>query len=70
MLQQADIERLTTLERPHRGMINIMPLQTGSILTEAARRVLVEFGDGYSVCDYCQGRLVDIANPPRALVRR
>jgi Sep-tRNA:Cys-tRNA synthetase len=64
MLQQTDIERLTTLERPHRGMINIMPLQTGSILTEAARRVLVEFGDGYSVCDYCQGRLIDIANPP------
>lgn len=64
MLQQADIERLTTLERPHRGMINIMPLQTGSILTDAARRVLVEFGDGYSVCDYCQGRLIDIANPP------
>lgn len=45
-------------------MINIMPLQTGSILTEAARRVLVEFGDGYSICDFCQGRLVDIANPP------
>jgi len=70
MLQQTDIERLTTLERPHRGMINIMPLQTGSILTEAARRVLVEFGDGYSVCDYCQGRLHDIAESSRSLFRQ
>ncbi len=64
MAKQADLEKLTTLTRPHRDMINVMPLQTGSILTEAARRVLVEFGDGYSICDFCQGRLVDIANPP------
>lgn len=64
MAKQADLDKLTTLMRPHRDMINIMPLQTGSILTEAARRVLVEFGDGYSICDFCQGRLVDIANPP------
>ena len=64
MTQQADFERLTTFARPHRDMINIMPLQTGSVLSEAARRVLVEFGDGYSVCDYCQGRLTEIQNPP------
>lgn len=64
MPQPADLERLTTLARPHRDMINIMPLQTGSLLTDAARRALVEFGDGYSVCDFCQGRLTDIANPP------
>jgi len=64
VVQQADLDRLTDLSRPHRDMINIMPLQTGSILTDAARRALVEFGDGYSVCDYCQGRLSDIANPP------
>lgn len=64
MAQAGDIQRLAEIERPHRGMINVMPLQTGSILTAAARRVLVEFGDGYSVCDFCQGRLVDIANPP------
>lgn len=64
MAQQAGIEQLSALQRSHRGMINIMPLQTGSILTEAARRALVEFGDGYSICDYCQGRLVDIPNPP------
>ncbi|MBN1857041.1 MAG: O-phospho-L-seryl-tRNA:Cys-tRNA synthase [Dehalococcoidia bacterium] len=64
MAQQADFDKLANLERPHKSMINIMPLQTGSILTDAARRALVEFGDGYSVCDFCQGRLTGIANPP------
>jgi Sep-tRNA:Cys-tRNA synthetase len=41
-----------------------MPLQTGGILTEAAKEALAEFGDGYSVCDFCQGVLCNIANPP------
>lgn len=64
MGSQSDFDKLTSLVRPHKDMINIMPLQTGSILTAAARRALVEFGDGYSVCDFCQGRLGEIANPP------
>jgi Sep-tRNA:Cys-tRNA synthetase len=63
-MKEADLERLASFTRAHRDMINIMPLQTGSTLSEAARRALVEFGDGYSVCDFCQGRLVDIPNPP------
>ena len=64
MAQHNALEKLTHLERPQKGMINIMPLQTGSILTDAARQALMEFADGYSVCDFCQGRLTDIANPP------
>lgn len=64
MAQQSDLDKLSNLVRPHKGMINIMPLQTGSVLTDAARRALVEFGDGYSVCDFCQGSLSGIANPP------
>jgi len=64
MARQDTLDRLATLERPQKGMINIMPLQTGSILTPEARRALIEFADGYSVCDFCQGRLTDIANPP------
>jgi len=48
----------------HKDLINIMPLQTGGILTDAAREALVEFGDGYSVCDFCLGSLCDITNPP------
>ncbi len=64
MAQQESLERLASLTRPHKGMINIMPLQTGSILTEAARRAVEVFADGYSVCDFCQGRLSEIVNPP------
>jgi len=41
-----------------------MPLQTGGVLTEAAKKALVEFGDGYSTCDFCLGSLCDITNPP------
>ena len=64
MAQQDPLERISSLERPNKDFINIMPLQTGSILTVAARKALVEFGDGYSVCDFCTGRLTDIVNPP------
>jgi Sep-tRNA:Cys-tRNA synthetase len=54
------------LKRSHKDFINIMPLQTGGILTEAAKEALVEFGDGYSVCDFCNGELCRITNPPIA----
>lgn len=53
------------IERKARKMINIDPLQTGGKLTEEARKSLIEWGDGYSVCDYClTGRLDEIRNPP------
>lgn len=52
------------LRREHRNCINIMPLQTGGILTEAARQAVLEFGDGYSVCDFCSGDLHELRNPP------
>jgi Sep-tRNA:Cys-tRNA synthetase len=58
------LQKLSGLRREHRGLINLMPLQTGGMLTDAAREALVEFGDGYSVCDFCQGVLCSIAKPP------
>jgi Sep-tRNA:Cys-tRNA synthetase len=58
------LQKLSGLRRQHKGLINLMPLQTGGILTEAARQALAEFGDGYSVCDFCQGSLCDVSNPP------
>jgi len=57
------LEKLIGLRRDHKGLINLMPLQTGGILTEAAREALTEFADGYSVCDFCQGVLCNIGNP-------
>lgn len=51
-------------ERKTRSFINIDPLQTGGKLSDDARRVLQEWGDGYSVCDFCTGSLFEIKTPP------
>ncbi len=58
------LQKLANLHRTHKDLINIMPLQTGGLLTDAAKEALIEFGDGYSVCDFCLGSLCDITNPP------
>ncbi|MFP3897810.1 MAG: O-phospho-L-seryl-tRNA:Cys-tRNA synthase [Dehalococcoidia bacterium] len=54
----------SSLRRQHKGLINLMPLQTGGLLTDAAREALMEFGDGYSVCDFCRGTLCQVDKPP------
>lgn len=46
-----------------REYLNLNPLQRGGILPTAAREALYEFGDGYSVCDYCEGRLDQVNKP-------
>jgi len=51
------------LKRQTKDFINIDPLQTGGKLTEEAKQALLEWGDGYSVCDFCQGRLDEIRTP-------
>ena len=58
------LQKLSRLRRAHKELINLMPLQTGGMLTEAAREALIEFGDGYSVCDFCEGTLCNVINPP------
>ncbi len=58
------LQKLSGLSREHKGVVNLMPLQTGGMLTDAAKEALTEFGDGYSVCDFCQGVLCNITNPP------
>jgi Sep-tRNA:Cys-tRNA synthetase len=53
------------LERQTKDFINVDPLQTGGKLTGEARKALIEWGDGYSVCDFCTtGRLDEIKTPP------
>jgi Sep-tRNA:Cys-tRNA synthetase len=58
-----NLEKFCSLLRD-KAEINIDPLQRGGILTPQARVALQEWGDGYSVCDYCAGRLDKITNPP------
>jgi Sep-tRNA:Cys-tRNA synthetase len=62
--ENKSLQKLANLQRQHKGLINLMPLQTGGILTDAAKEVLTEFGDGYSVCDFCEGVLCSVTNPP------
>lgn len=49
--------------KSERDNLNLNPLQRGGVLPKEAREALYEFSDGYSVCDYCAGRLDEIAKP-------
>ena len=64
MLDNNSLTMFQYIKRDSRDYINIDPLQTGGILTEAAKDALIEWGDGYSVCDYCGGVLDQIKKPP------
>lgn len=47
------------------NFINLNPIQRGGVLTVEARKAVLEFADGYSVCDYCFESRVDLVqNPP------
>ncbi len=59
-----DYSNLTDLKRENKNYINLNPLQTAGKLTEPAKKALIEFGDGYSICDFCSGVLDDIEKPP------
>ena len=59
-----DYEKLKNPKRQNKDLINLNPLQTAGKLTKDAKKALVEFGDGYSVCDFCNGVLDDIKKPP------
>ena len=64
MIAASDLQKLRELEREHLGLINLDPLQRGGILSPEARKALDMWGDGYSVCDFCTGRLDLIRSPP------
>jgi Sep-tRNA:Cys-tRNA synthetase len=58
-----NLQRFANLRREV-AEINLDPLQRGGILTPEAKRALVEWGDGYSICDFCAGVMDRIKNPP------
>ncbi len=59
-------KKYATLSRQvNENFINIHPIQRGGVLTPEAQKVLLEYGDGYSLCDNClKGRIDLIKNPP------
>ena len=65
------LEKYLNLQREFKEerYINLHPIQRGGVLTDAARKALSEFGDGYSTCDWCPpkaARLDAIERPPIA----
>ncbi len=48
----------------NREIINLNPIQRGGILPKESKKTVYEYWDGYSVCDFCHGRLDEITNPP------
>ena len=64
MSESLDTSKLRNLTREREGYINIDPLQTGGKLYPESKVALQNWGDGYSVCDFCGGRLDEIKNPP------
>ncbi|HMK47347.1 MAG TPA: O-phospho-L-seryl-tRNA:Cys-tRNA synthase [Methanocella sp.] len=64
MSPDASLQKFGLVKRDTPRAINLDPLQTGGLLTPEARMALVEWGDGYSVCDYCSGMLDQIKTPP------
>ncbi len=66
MIQKSKLDKYRNLSRGlEEKYININPIQRGGVLTPEARKALLEFGDGYSACDYCvKGRLDLITKPP------
>jgi len=63
-MAEESLKKFTNRKRETKKMINIDPLQTGGLLTNEAREALIEWGDGYSICDFCLGKLEEIKNPP------
>ncbi|MGD2249780.1 MAG: O-phospho-L-seryl-tRNA:Cys-tRNA synthase [Candidatus Methanofastidiosia archaeon] len=63
--KQYIVDRLAPRIREE-AFINIQPIQAGGRLTVQARKALIAYGDGYSVCDECLSpfRLDKIKNPP------
>ncbi len=68
---KSKLERYLQMRREFadKRLINLNPIQRGGVLTEAAKEAIVEFGDGYSTCDWCPpktSRLDQIERPPIA----
>jgi len=62
---EINLDRYRNLTR-HLGReyINLNPIQRGGVLPVEAKKAIYEYWDGYSVCDYCGGRLDEIKTPP------
>ena len=58
------LDKFRDMHREAVEYININPIQRGGILSEVARNSLLEWADGYSICDFCEGCIHTIKKPP------
>lgn len=65
-LDQKKLQKYAQINRDFEDQyINIHPIQRGGVLTPEAQKVLLSFGDGYSMCDFCfEGRVDRVQKPP------
>ena len=66
MMDARTLRKLQQLQRQGPQEINLNPLQRGGLLYPESRQALLEWADGYSICDFCDGRLDQIKRPPIA----
>ncbi|MEM2907442.1 MAG: O-phospho-L-seryl-tRNA:Cys-tRNA synthase [Candidatus Odinarchaeota archaeon] len=61
-----DVCEVDNVRRVEEDYINLNPIQRAGVLTSAARKALISYGDGYSTCDLCLKpfRLDKISKPP------
>ena len=57
-MNEINLDKYRNIKR-HLGreMINLNPIQRGGVLPIESKKAIYEYWDGYSVCDYCGGRL-------------
>jgi Sep-tRNA:Cys-tRNA synthetase len=66
MMDARTLRKLQQLSRQGPQDINLNPLQRGGLLYSESHQALMEWADGYSICDFCDGRLDQIKRPPIA----
>jgi len=60
-------QELSKFMEMHRNIaeyINLNPIQRGGILPDSVKEIVLEWVDGYSICDHCEGVLSEIKDPP------
>ncbi len=64
-ISEEELKKFKNLSRENEdSYINLQPIQRGGVLPPESKKVLLSFGDGYSLCDFCfSGRLDEIETP-------
>ncbi|MBW9221590.1 O-phospho-L-seryl-tRNA:Cys-tRNA synthase [Methanothermococcus sp. SCGC AD-155-C09] len=63
-MEKINLDKYKNIKRHiEREFINLNPIQRGGIPPVESKKAIYEYWDGYSVCDYCGGRLDQVKTP-------